>query len=271
MGNPVARLATRPGETRILDLPQSAWHFHPDGDDVAICAFGLADDHRQIAFVPESFLLSQEAQDYQHFAPGDEVFFVGRFMGHDGKQRNTPTARFGNLAMSDPEPIWHEGSGLSQESFLVELRSLPGYSGSPVFAYYAAPHIRLDKPWDEGGEPIRGFEYQAIENVWLLGVDWCHLYSEERVRQPDGVKVPEGYFVKQNSGMAGVVPAWKLLDLLHDEEVAQMRKREVEERKESTSAQPDVVVEDESEFDRFKEATRQLVNTPKPKPDGDKS
>lgn len=160
-------------------------------------------------------------------------------MGHDGRQRNTPTARFGNVAMSEPEPIVNQESRISQESFLVELRSLPGYSGSPVFAYYAAPMIRLDKPYEEGGKPIPGFDTQGISNVWLLGIDWCHLYSEEPVREPDGTEVSERYFVKQNAGMAGVVPAWKLLELLYGKELTDIREQEFEERKESTMAEPD--------------------------------
>jgi hypothetical protein len=238
-GNPVVRMATWKGETRVLDLPLDAWYMHPDGDDVAVCPIGLADGHNQIAFLPVSFVLSEEARDFQKFGPGDDVFFVGRFMGHDGKQRNTPTARFGNIAMSKPEPILNEESGVMQESLLVELRSLPGYSGSPVFAYYPAPMVRLDKPDEEGGKPMRGFEFQGINSVWLLGVDWCHLYSEEPVRQPDGTRVSERSFVKQNSGMAGVVPAWKLLELLHGEELTDIRNEEFEERKKLPTAEPD--------------------------------
>lgn len=238
-GNSVVRMATWRGETRVLDLPPDAWHTHPDGDDVAVCPVGLAEGHKQISFIPASFVLSEKARDFQRFVPGDEVFFVGRFMGHDGRQRNTPTVRFGNIAMSEPERILNDESGISQESFLVELRSLPGYSGSPVFAYYTAGTLRLDKPSEEGGTPLPGFEFQGIGSVWLLGIDWCHLYSEEPVRQPDGVRISERYFVKQNSGMAGVVPAWKLLELLYGEELTDIRTEEFEERRKATMAEPD--------------------------------
>lgn len=53
------------------------------------------------------------------------MFFLGRFVTHDGKQRNLPTVRFGNLATMPWEPVLTE-RGLRQESFLVEARSLSG-------------------------------------------------------------------------------------------------------------------------------------------------
>jgi len=59
---------------------------------------------------------------------------VGRFIGHDGHQRNTPAVRFGNIAMMPDEKI-KAADGTEQEGFLVELRSVPGCSGSAVYIY----------------------------------------------------------------------------------------------------------------------------------------
>ena len=59
---------------------------------------------------------------------------VGRFVSHEGKQQNSPAVRFGNIAMMQKEKIIDE-RGVAQESFLVEIRSLPGYSGSAVLIY----------------------------------------------------------------------------------------------------------------------------------------
>jgi len=207
LGCPVVRMSTQDGETRVLDLPSDAWHVHPDGDDVAVCPVGPAADHGRIAFVPEPFLLS-EADFVEQVDPGSKIFFVGRFMGHDGKQRNAPTVRFGNLAIAEVVPVRSEESGLSQESILVEMRSLPGYSGSPVFVYNPVEMFRLK---DGAYLPAPN----GLENVSLLGVDWSHLSSREPVRQRDGNRHAEDYFVKLNSGMAAVVPAWKLAQVLH--------------------------------------------------------
>ncbi len=72
-------------------------------------------------------------QDYD-LGIGDDVYTVGRFVNHDGKQRNNPVVRFGNIAQMPIEPI-KQDDGHLQDSYLVECKSVAGYSGSPVFAY----------------------------------------------------------------------------------------------------------------------------------------
>src|SRR6266568_6442901 len=84
------------GPTEVLDLPTEAWVRHPS-DDVAICPIGPSSLYPNFAFIPESYLLREERLD--RIGPGDETFFVGRFITHEGTQKNTPTARFGNISM----------------------------------------------------------------------------------------------------------------------------------------------------------------------------
>ena len=74
--------------------------------------------------------------------------------------------------------------------YLVELKSLPGYSGSPVFVYV--------EPFE--ARPMLGtFGYSgAAFGPKLLGIDCGHL---------PGRDIP-------NSGMAAVVPVARVWDLL---------------------------------------------------------
>ena len=82
-----------------------------------------------------------------YVGPGDDVFFVGRFISQQGQQRNTPTVRQGVISMLPHEkvPSWE---GTPVDSFLVEARSLSGYSGSPVFLNRqpGSPYLM---EWDE--------------------------------------------------------------------------------------------------------------------------
>ena len=102
--------------------------------------------------------------------------------------------------------------GRRQGSFLVEARSLSGYSGSPVFIWPS--------------HPIPGLGFTQSAHLKLLGIDWCHLrgfpkpilLSDKRTRHPDGL------FIEQNSGMMGVVPAWKIAELLDEDEFVADRK-----------------------------------------------
>lgn len=279
--SPVVRLTLKAGTVDIIDLPAEAWHTHPDGDDVAICPIGFSGQYEGTSFVPESFLLTTEAKERALLGPGDEAFFVGRFVGHDGRQRNVPTVRFGNIAMM-PEKIQHPGSG-SQESFLVEMRSLPGYSGSPVFVYDSrielkeprGGHIRSHKwyhenPWYRQptvAEQIEA-EYAPLSQGWLLGIDWAHLKSDDQpVLDRQGDPVEEGWYVQQNSGMMAVVPAWKLDELLHDEEIETMRDEAKQHAREKKSTvELDVAAEEYSRADFLADLRKATKRSDEEKP-----
>jgi hypothetical protein len=100
--------------------------------------------------------------------PGDEVYFMGRFIAHDGKQRNTPIVRFGSIAMMPREPVHQTQRAFDQESFLIEARSLSGFSGSPVMLYIPpfSHRFRAGKyAWDEKG-------LAPTTTMLLLGLDW---------------------------------------------------------------------------------------------------
>jgi hypothetical protein len=262
--SPVVRM-NRGDDVDFIELDENAWIPHPDGDDVAVAPLGAVrrSGSPVVGVGMGPFITETEVGIWKlgrdGFGPGDECFFVGRFVNHEGRVKNTPSVRFGTLAMMNDEPI--EVDGIRQESFLVEARSLSGYSGSPVFVYSSA------KMTAEG-------EVSAwmSSNVRFLGIDWCHLHSYEQVLNSDRKTPLEPMrWVKQNTGMAGVIPAWKLAALLNEPEVQKMRD---EERERLTNDEPgatlDTAEKDGTEYERFEDLTRKLVNTPK-NPDGDES
>jgi len=230
LGNsPVIRINTTDGKTDIIEYTQRNWICHPDGDDLAIAPLSIEATRHKYSRIPtDRFINQQIILDYD-IGAGDEVFMVGRFVGYDGKQQNEPTVRFGNLSLGKHVFIRNEDLGIEQESFLIETRSLPGYSGSPVFLEI------LPYTWRKGsrtkGSLIIPGQYKingkpADVGPWLLGVDWGHTFLYEKVLEKNKRdEVSGGWVVKSNSGTACVVPAWKLLDLLNMEEFVNMRKK----------------------------------------------
>ena len=256
-GSPVARFNTPDDRTHVLPFPADAWFHHPDGDDVAIAVLPAEEFYRLgLTGVPPMLFVDPELMERENLGPGDECFFVGRFMAHDGGvERNFPSVRFGNLA-TPLTRIPHD-RGFDQESFLVESRSLSGYSGSPVFIYSAAV------------VSLNATEMQTIatSQIFLLGLDWSHLNDYEPVLGGDKkTPVEPKEFVKRNAGMMGVVPAWKICELLCDEEMMELR-RETEKPVRPSVASLDVEHAEESEYDRFQALATKLVNTPKPESD----
>jgi len=80
----------------------------------------------------------------------------------------------------------------------------------------------------------------------LLGVDWGHVPLYEKVVDGRNISHPHGWRVKSNTGMAAVVPAWRLNDLLNIKELVMQREKddkELLERKQAEDAESPVVLD----------------------------
>lgn len=241
---PVIRLNRIDGSVAGFVTDQADWNVHPDGDDLAVLPIPMnPKEFRRMSIGPDRFVTQHLIVD-EDIGIGDDTIMVGRFIGHDGRQRNTPSVRFGNIAMMPHEKI-KTTTGFDQESFLVEQRSMPGYSGSAVYIY--SPYAMQDMSTRRGGRSMAplsnynlfGPEAQQHINLmdlkmtpkgpYLLGIDFCHLNKNVRIRDAADRPHPEDWFVRENTGMAGVVPAWKIAEVLYNEPLTTAR-LELEDR-----------------------------------------
>ena len=207
-GASVIRANKKGGGIQIIDADPTEWTEHPDGHDIAIFPVSKHFTGMDVAIVRPGMFVTKHDVNIELVGVGDEVYMIGRFISHEGKTRNTPSARFGNISMLPGEPIYVDDMTPPQESFAVELRSMCGYSGSPVFVT---------------GEVNRRYSKSVGKPDALLGVHWGHILDPlevethiiKRVAQsalaPDEEEVDR---VFANTGMNGVVPAWRLMELL---------------------------------------------------------
>lgn len=167
------------------------------------------------------------------------MFVVGRFINSQGKVRNIPSVRFGNIAQMPHEPIEQNRvfGKYQQESFLVEARSISGFSGSPVFLILHARDSRQES----------GFRLHT-DVFRLLGIQWGYIQDWEPVRDLDGRPIDTGLQVRLNTGMMGVVPAWKLGDLMRSDFVMK-HKRKIEEEYVAKHGLPKSSLADSNESD----------------------
>lgn len=207
-GADVIRMNTMDGKKVIYETDQRVWIPHPAGDDIAICPITVDATKFRFRWVGLNNFITRDLIIGEQIGPGDEVFVVGRFINHEGKQKNTPSVRFGHLAQMANEPIPRDDRFL-QDSFLVEAKSIGGYSGSPVFLY-------VDGMKPRPGSPGRSTFFKG---PWLLGVDWCHLNDWKPVCDGRGRPLgnsqmpPWDMQVGSNTGMMGVIPAWKIAEI----------------------------------------------------------
>jgi len=146
---------------------------------------------------------TSEAMRANTIGLGDEVFIVGLFRSHFGKERNVPIIRIGNLAMMRGEPINTERGPM--DAYLVEARSIGGLSGSPVFV-----HVPVLHP-------------QGATRYWFLGL--MHGHFDIKNLNEDTVADLEGATGGINAGIGVVIPVEKILETIYQPELVDYRKK----------------------------------------------
>lgn len=285
----VIRVTRKTGGIDTIVTTFDAWFTHPGGDDIAVLPLDIPPETLaglKWWSVPSYQFITHETINAYRIGIGDEAFMIGRLVNHEGRQKNAAVARFGNIAlMADAsEPIRHTYGMF--EGFLVECRSLSGFSGSPVFVMttqvYRGEDAEKVVKFRAGNqiprEAIRDGKEQrfpgqiVVQSIdltnagpWLLGIDWGHtpLYRPvERGGIPD-----VSLRVELNTGIACVSPAWKIMDVLNTEELVKQRRDEdqrIKARKERESTTVNDVANNQQVFtkddfeDALKKASRKL-------------
>jgi hypothetical protein len=211
---------------KVAGLAESEWQLGTPRDDLAVASFSPSPFHNYTVVPNKMCLTVQEAHEYA-VGPGNDVWMIGRYRNQDEREKNRPVARFGNLA-AGPSLVtydWHFGMKMTQESFLVEMRSISGYSGSPVFLGFPRETVPFPQDSkvmikykkaldDEKAKRLMYVPEWPNFGPWLLGVDWGHL------KEPPHSSM--------TSGISGVVPAWKLAEFLEEDEFRMQRQKDDE-------------------------------------------
>ena len=203
-GCSVIRLNTKEGAHDIFDYGPELWQFIPGDHDVAVVPLRVRDIHR-VKYLDPGFLITDDQIKEWEIGPGDDVFMAGRFVDYDGVQTNKPAVRFGHISMSGA-PV-RQANGCTAESFVLDMHSRTGFSGSPVFVYRTLGSEFLN---------IQGKILTGISHTMsLLGIHWgqfpelWELKDEQRKEEiaSDSALITEGKYVKGLSGMTCVSPA----------------------------------------------------------------
>jgi hypothetical protein len=205
-GSPVVRINRRDGgPPDILDLLDVEYVAHPAGDDLAIQPLSdhVRTDVHAFSFVPVERLVTPEVLARHDIGIGDEVFMVGRFVNLQGTTNNVPAVRFGNFS-HDLDRVRLRVPAHDQECFAVEMRSRTGFSGAPVYVW---------------GRPDTTLVQRQVQNtsdysfIYLLGVNFGYIID------------PDADAGEENTWLNGVVPAWKILELLNTPTLVEAHER----------------------------------------------
>ena len=67
---------------------------------------------------------------------------------------------------------------------------------------------------------------------WLMGIDFCHIFSKDRIYSDStGEPVNQDWHVRSNTGMMGVIPTWKMMEVIDGPKMKKVRDTIEQDRK----------------------------------------
>ncbi len=200
------------------------WYKHPTDihADVAVTPVQLQKGHDILMLPAEDVILNEPKRIELGIGIGDEVFIVGLFSHLKGRARSIPIVRVGNIAMFPDERVKVKTPSqetLEVEGFLVEARSIKAVSGSPVFARQTTQLHGFLKWGTNIPQPIGA----TAATLYLIGVLCAHWdFDPGEIVEAEPTK-------GVNVGVAVVIPAQKLIDILYGPELADMRRKIIDQ------------------------------------------
>ncbi len=197
------RINLADGGTTIRPFSHSDWFFHPDpAVDVAVSPFDLETgfEIHEAVVLPIDQIITFEEVRAGVLAVGDELNAVGLFSKLSGLRKNLPIVRFGHLAMIPDEPVITKSG--ATDAMLLELTSIGGLSGSPVF--FIPPLFHPDR------------------RMMLVGIVHGHYdFRQNEVSQNfDRDRTGLG---SDNAGVAVMIPGYRIVEVINSDDLRNMR------------------------------------------------
>jgi len=195
------------------------WWFHPTDTaaDIAMFTFSIDASVVDISTIPTSAFATPELMETRGIGAGDEVFVIGLFAYHKGNSKNIPIVRSGNIAMIPDERISTSDFG-DMDAYLIEVWSIGGLSGSPVFAMKRV-----------GAEEAVFYLIGFIQGHWNTSPETMI----DAIEQDGKIKA------RENVGIAIVTPAQKILDIINCDEMKAAQKKADDSYLSENSPTPD--------------------------------
>jgi hypothetical protein len=214
------------GQSITWKLPDD-WHYSNDpAIDVAAMFIPVVPGIQSKSISLENFATDQVIQQ-ESIGIGDDVFAIGLFTKRHGDHRNTPIMRTGIIASMPNEQLesynpvdsGYEGTF---NAYLVELRSIGGISGSPVFVnldFWRLGPNTFESFIEVGGLTIR-------RKMFLLGMIRAHWNLDRENAAHDYIAAAneDEEIDRLNTGIAIVTPIQDVLSVIDGEEMMKIRK-----------------------------------------------
>jgi hypothetical protein len=173
--------------------------------DIAVVPIAPSEAIFDYKVLPFEMVTSKKDISDLQIGEGTDIFFAGLFSPYQGERRIFPIVRFGKVALlTDEEVPW--GKGQKTDLYLVDTGSFGGNSGSPVFFFLGADRTP--------GALTLGFD---IRLAGVMKGSFLDHYPVALVQQ--SIRA----YSAENMGIAAVVPAYRLREILLSADLATHR------------------------------------------------
>jgi hypothetical protein len=211
------RVNTKDGKSMLISGKGAHWWTHPTDNSVDVTVIPwIPPENVEYKAVTTSMFLTDAVVKEKSIGSGDEVFITGLFAHLSGSKRNLPIVRMGNIAMMPSEPVSTSAGEI--EAYLIEARSIGGLSGSPVFVRET---VRL-----------------GLGSFYLLGLMHGHWDLAPSAKN-DAILMDEDTVGRVNMGIAIVIPAQKIMEVLNHPELVEIRRKNDEKMRKARLPTPD--------------------------------
>jgi len=206
------RLNKKAGGSEIGTIPiqtqggnQNVFLHEDSSVDLAVIPLFPDQERFDLKFLPEEFITTKEDYTKLSIREGSDIFFTGLFTPFVGAEKNYPVVRFGRVALVTDEKI--DWKGIPMTLYLIEAGSYGGNSGAPVFFYL-------------GSDRVPGALVVGAPVLKLAGIMQGTFLDAQEIKVVNTKTTPISL---SNMGIAAVVPAYKLHELLFSTELKRQR------------------------------------------------
>lgn len=143
--------------------------------------------------------------------PGDTIAVTGVYTSHHGLVRNIPVLRTGNVAAIADEPVL-TGRGYAV-AHLIELRTIAGLSGSPVYQTMAPVRIKAGVMQTRIHDTSLGTILGVLVGYHLIE-DSTDVISVPRSARPASADENQYSADERNTGFGVVIPIERVFEMI---------------------------------------------------------
>ncbi len=193
------RINRKDGYSDTITIPMvqngaPRYFLHPDSAvDLAMVPAFPDGNRYDFLFTPVGMIAPIDFLKQEEIAEGHELFATGMFDSHLGMFKNIPVVQFGKISQLSEEK-YRTVNGYT-ELYLVDIAVSPGSNGSPIYFY---------------DEAVKNGDKIIVPAKLLLAGIISGIYGNQNI----------------TSGLVGVVPAYKLTELLTIPAVVKEREKE---------------------------------------------